>query len=159
MLSKSQIQLIHIAKHQAGLNDEAYRTVLRSVGGVKSSKELSQGDYERVMAIFEQHGFIDARHGAGYWGRKTERAELFANERTVRKIEELAATPGQRYALPALCRQFSQGSTEQPAKLRPGEAWKLVEMLKAAIDRESLRTDAKAHLVEVKHETACLAGM
>ncbi|HEY1685527.1 MAG TPA: phage protein GemA/Gp16 family protein [Tepidisphaeraceae bacterium] len=97
MLSKSQIQLIHIAKHQAGLTDDAYRTVLRSVGGVESSKELNQADYERVLAVLEQHGFVDAKNGAGYWQRKAEYAELFANVRLVRKIEQLAATPGQRY--------------------------------------------------------------
>ena len=137
MLQKTQIQLIHIAKAQTGLSDAAYRTVLRSVGGVGSSKELSQGSFERVLAIFEQHGFIDAKHGAGYWQGKVDLAERFANARMIQKINELAATPGQRYALPALCGRFSQGRADHPSKLRPAEAWRLIEMLKAAIAREN----------------------
>jgi hypothetical protein len=51
------------------------------------------------------------------------------------KIRELAKV--QRYDLAAQCLKFSGGRTDQPEKLAPREAWKLIEMFKAAASREA----------------------
>ena len=51
------------------------------------------------------------------------------------KIRKLAE--GGRYQLPALCERFSAGRAARPEELRPREAWKLIEMLKAAAGREA----------------------
>lgn len=134
MMSAKQLQLIHVAYRKAGLNDAQYRTVLRSVAGVETAKRLTQIDFENVMAVLEDSGFEDAQHGTGYWRGKVEARGSMCGERMARKIAELAAE--QRYALPALCHRFSDGRTEHVDKLRPREALRLIEMLKAVIERE-----------------------
>lgn len=132
-LSPPQIRLIAIARNAARvdgqpLNDGQYRTLLRTVAGVSSSKELDNRGLEAVMAVFEELGFVDRVHGVGYWGRASGR-------RLIHYVKRLAGDS--RYNLAALVLKFSGGRTDNPDKLLPREAWKLVEMLKASNARES----------------------
>ena len=55
-LSHKQIALIHIAKQELGLSEEYYRKLLGELG-VKSSKELDQAGFQRLMNKFELLGF------------------------------------------------------------------------------------------------------
>ena len=48
---------IHIAKKQLNLDDETYRTILASKGGVSSSKDLDHAGRERVLTYFQKLGF------------------------------------------------------------------------------------------------------
>lgn len=133
MPTTQQFKLIHVAARQAGLDDGMYRMVLRNVGGVKSSKELTQAGFEDVMAVFEDCGFREIGKPPTYWRDKVSIRGVFCGERMARKITELAAEQG--YALAGLCRRFSEGRVEGVDKLKPREAWKLIEMLKAVVDR------------------------
>jgi hypothetical protein len=137
-ITAKQLRLIHIASRQAGLSDPQYRTVLRTVAGVESSKALDQAGFENVMAVLEEQGF-----GAGsacpardYWkGRAAA-----GGGRLEHKICELA--PRQKYRLEGLCLRFSRGRTDQPGKLSPRESLDLINMLNVAIEREGKGTDA-----------------
>lgn len=59
---KRLIKLIHIAKAQLGLDEEAYRELLQDVAGVGSSKDLDLQGFRKVMAELERLGF---KLGAG----------------------------------------------------------------------------------------------
>jgi len=133
MPTTQQFRLIHVAARQAGLDDGLYRLVLRNVGGVKSSKELTQAGFEDVMAVFEDSGFREIGKPPTYWRDKVSIRGVFCGERMARKITELAAEQG--YALAGLCRRFSNDRVEGVDKLKPRQAWKLIEMLKAVVDR------------------------
>jgi hypothetical protein len=163
MLKPNQLRLIHMAARDVGLiegkNDTAYRTLLRSTAGVDSATELDNVTFEDCMAVLEDMGFSYERAwhrdkasftGAGgsatrvqstYWRDKVARRGRRCNERFVFKIRELV--PKQRYPLGALCMQFSGGNTADVEQLAPQEAWKLIEMLKAATAREG--TKAQRH--------------
>jgi hypothetical protein len=55
------------------LTDQAYRTLLRSVAGVESCKDLSNAGVEDVMAILEGQGFDSHPGGKTYWRDKVDR--------------------------------------------------------------------------------------
>jgi hypothetical protein len=132
--TKKQLALLHIAYKRAGLNEQQYRNVLRNAAGVESGRQLSNLDFENVMAVIEDSGFRDERFAADYWRAKVAARGYLCGERMAHKIGELA--PRQRYPLAALFGKFSDGRTEELAKLRPREAWNLIEMLKAVVERE-----------------------
>lgn len=50
-------QKIQIARRQLDLTDDAYYAILARVAGVKSSKELTQGQISRVLIELERLGF------------------------------------------------------------------------------------------------------
>lgn len=58
MIHSSKISLIHVAKKQLALDDEEYRTILHSVCGVESAKDInSDEDFKALMKAFEKLGF------------------------------------------------------------------------------------------------------
>ena len=56
MATRKQIQIIHIAKQQLGLDDEIYRNILAQYGAT-SSKELSSAQALRLIKYFQEAGF------------------------------------------------------------------------------------------------------
>lgn len=56
-VTHKQIALIHVAKKQLGLDEDAYRDILRRWGGMESSADLDQVRFHMVMMRFEQLGF------------------------------------------------------------------------------------------------------
>lgn len=56
-LKNSQKAVLHVAKNQLGLDDEAYRAALLAHGGVDSSKDLDLDGFKAVMKHFESCGF------------------------------------------------------------------------------------------------------
>ena len=143
MPTPQQLKLLNLAWRQAGLTDDQYRTVLRNTAGVESGRDLMNTDLENVMAVLEDSGFHYAGHAADYFRNKVAIRGAFCGARLAFKVRELAAQ--QRYALPALCQRFSNDRTDDVDKLRPHEAWRLVEMLKAVIARESAPADSNDH--------------
>jgi hypothetical protein len=134
MPTTSQIKTIQLGRKVCELNDQQYRTLLRSVAGVESCTKLDNRGVENVLAVLEASGFDSHPAGPTYWRDKAASRGERAGERMVHKIVELQA--GQRYALGGLCLRFSDGRTDRPDLLRPHEAWRLIEMLKAAAARE-----------------------
>ena len=60
-LSRQKLSIIHVAKAQLDMSEEAYRELLRSEGGVISSKDLDAAGFERVMKRFDQLGLRRTR--------------------------------------------------------------------------------------------------
>jgi len=134
MPTSLQLRLIHIAYRQAGLEEEHYRLILANVAGVPSAKDLTQASFEDVMAVLEDSGFRDRGKPADYWRGKVASRGRQCGERMAYKIHELAGQQS-HYAMAGLCRRVSAGRTEAVEGLRPREAWNLIELLKAVIDR------------------------
>lgn len=51
------IRLIHVARREAGIDDETYREKLRSIAGQTSCKELNLRQLEDVYQAFKDSGF------------------------------------------------------------------------------------------------------
>lgn len=60
MISRRKLSLVHVAKAQLGLDDDAYRGVLQS-GGVRSARDLDDEGFAAVMRRFEALGFRSSR--------------------------------------------------------------------------------------------------
>jgi len=60
---KSRLAIIHLAKKQLGLDDDAYRAIL-SGAGVASAKDIeTELQFSAVMGAFLRLGFLPSRHG------------------------------------------------------------------------------------------------
>lgn len=57
-ISRSKIALIHAAKRQLNMAEGDYLAVLRRVGGVDSSSDLTLEGFDAVMAEFKRLGFV-----------------------------------------------------------------------------------------------------
>ena len=134
MPTRPQIIVVQQAKRAVGLNDAQYRTLLRNVAGVESSKLLDNRSLEDVMAVLEDLGARDHPGGPTYWRNKVRRRNAVGGERMVHKIHALArAIP---HPPAGLCLRMSGRRTDQPEQLTPVEA-KVIEALKAILDRRS----------------------
>ncbi len=149
-----EYRLLHLAVRQAGLEEEHYRMILRNVAGVESSKELTQVDLENVMAVLEDSGFRHVGKPEDYWRSKVAMRGSICGERMVKKIEELAA--GQKYDLAGLCRRVSEDRVARVDKLRPREAYRLIEALKAIVQRAAGEQTSR---VGVKRGHGCPRGL
>jgi hypothetical protein len=138
-MTRTQLQLVHIARRQLGLDEADYRQLLQEIGGVTSSKHLTNQTLEAVMAHFEHRGFRTTGQPPDYWRMKTWKRGTVVDARQVFLLRELSAQIP-RYQLPGMCRRFSHHRTEDVAQLTPKEAYELHEMLKKAIARERVST-------------------
>ena len=60
---KTRLAIIHLAKKQLGLDEEAYRAIL-SGAGVSSAKDIeTELQFNTVMGAFLSLGFLPSRHG------------------------------------------------------------------------------------------------
>jgi phage gp16-like protein len=84
IMTKEKLSVIHIAKKQLGLEEEEYRKIIRDLGGVESSKELTEAGFEAVMFRFYQLGFQSTwnKKNLGYRPR-------MASPRQIAMIREL----------------------------------------------------------------------
>jgi hypothetical protein len=133
-MSPRQLQLIHAARRQLNLEDSDYRTILRSIGHVESSKDLSNQSFEQVMGFLEARGF--GGPGAHYWQDKAASQGVLADARQIHLIEQLAVQVP-HYKLGGLVMRFSQDRTDKPEQLKPREAYNLIECLKSIIARNN----------------------
>lgn len=83
-LAKGRTAVIHVAKHQLHMAEEAYRALLARAAGVSSSAQLDERGFEAVMAEFERLGFRSVK-GRTQMGRR----EGMATPAQVGKIRAL----------------------------------------------------------------------
>lgn len=69
-LRREQIALIHVAAHQLGMGEEDYRALLMGTAGVRSSRELDQAGFGRVMKRFKALGFAHTTPPAPQYGER-----------------------------------------------------------------------------------------
>ncbi|WP_416053111.1 gp16 family protein [Cupriavidus basilensis] len=62
MVATTTLAKIHIAKKQLAMDDDAYRAMLQSVGGVSSSKDLTALGAAKVLRHLEKCGFKPLAH-------------------------------------------------------------------------------------------------
>ena len=151
MISKPQLILIHTAKRQIekinpDFDDAQYRTVLRSIAHVESSKDLDNKSFEQVMAWFESVGFRqttpaqNTTHGqqsAGYWETKAARHATWVSERELSMIDSLAKDCP--YPLGSLVWRLSNHRTDKVAELTRQQGYALIEALKKIVAREAAK--------------------
>lgn len=88
MISKTTLAKIHIAKKQLAMDDDSYRAMLRSVGGVDSAKNLTPMGAAKVLRHLEGCGFKPMP-------RTGRRPSVAARRKAqLRKIEALLAEAG-----------------------------------------------------------------
>lgn len=84
MISNDRKAILHIAKQQLRMADADYRALLQNEACVRSSRDLDDAGFEKVMAAFERLGF---RRTTGR-AQKTRR-EGFATPAQIGKIRSL----------------------------------------------------------------------
>jgi hypothetical protein len=57
MISAQKLKLIHVARRELDLTEEAYREILRHHGGVESAKDLDDEGFDRVLFCYKALGF------------------------------------------------------------------------------------------------------
>ena len=60
-ISNERKSVIHVAKAQLAMRDEDYRALLLRAAGVRSSSELDDAGFTKLMSEFERLGFRSAR--------------------------------------------------------------------------------------------------
>ena len=109
---KTMLAIIHIAKKQLGLDDEAYRAIL-SGAGVTSSKDISSSEqFNTVMQAFTNLGFrCKARSGSvkarstvsGLPGMISKRQEYY-----IRGLWDLASRAKDEKSLRAMIKRIGK---------------------------------------------------
>lgn len=104
---------IHLAKKQLGMDEDTYRAMLQTIGGVKSAADLTPEGINRVIRHLEQSGVVFTK--SKQHGRKphslpsnSERAPKLA------KIEALLAEAGKpwEYAVALAKRMYKKDALE-----------------------------------------------
>ena len=118
MISKQQLILIHTAKRQIqkldeNFDDAAYRTVLRSIAHVESSKDLDNKSFEQVMAWFESVGFKHAQRS-----QRSQRAASVSDPAPAPPASDPASNPASAppASNPASSDTYWQSKADRAAK-------------------------------------------
>jgi len=83
MMNANKYALIHVAKAQLHLSDDEYRSILYSVCGVSSAKEIrADADFKALLTAFEKLGFKQ---------KATITSQLNFQQATVKQFELIAA--------------------------------------------------------------------
>lgn len=134
-MTNPQIRLIKMAVRQLGIDDADYRTALRSIAGVDSCKDLTEVGFEDVLAWLESCGWRDKDRSATHWRDLQANRSRFASSRQLHAIYDLAQEMDPPL-LAGMVRRMSGNRVDQPSKLRPAEAYNLIEALKAMRSRK-----------------------
>jgi hypothetical protein len=134
MISKAQITLLHVAKTRLGLEDEMYRAILREQGGVDSSTQLTNANFDRVMKRFEELGFVNTAKRPRWRTAQPKGLVTPAQQGLIRGLYE-------QLGWSDVARQigFSKRVCKKSFPQTRGDANKVIEALKAMIKREESR--------------------
>jgi phage gp16-like protein len=92
MASRANLAKIHIARKQLGMDEDTYRAMLQSVGGVQSSKDLDDAGAVKVLAHLQRSGFKPVKRVGS-----VPRVAM-SNQALMSKIEALLADGGKPWA-------------------------------------------------------------
>ncbi len=85
-MNNKQLAVIHVAKKELGLDDEAYRAALLAHGGVDSARELDREGFQAVMKHFEASGFKSRGTASRATWKPPEMGPGMASDGQVKKI-------------------------------------------------------------------------
>ncbi len=88
-LARREIQLIHVARQQLGIDDDTYRTLLNDRFGVASSKNMDWKQRKRLLDHFKACGFKVKSTGKATGAVKTKPSRALAADPESRKIRSL----------------------------------------------------------------------
>lgn len=119
MLDHKKLAVIHITRNELGLGEEEYRDTLEKVTGVRSSRELDEAGFRKLMRYFARsHHYRVNQYGM------TFRQKLYIRH----LVEDLGWNDGHLGNF--LKKYYRTDSVEKLSKI---EASKLIESLKHII--------------------------
>jgi len=128
MVTNTTIAKIHVAKKQLAMDDDAYRAMLLSVGGVSSSKELTPLGAAKVLRHLENCGFKPVRN---FGRRPTPAGDRNA---LIGKIEALLAEAKRPWSYAdAMARRMFQ--VDKLDWCTPDQLWRITAALQKDANR------------------------
>lgn len=85
-LERREIQLIHVARQQVGMDEDSYRALLHDRFGVASSKDLDRYQREELLAHFKKLGFKVVSRRAGTSARPAPAKDKVAQIGKIRAL-------------------------------------------------------------------------
>ncbi|MDR1637988.1 MAG: regulatory protein GemA [Treponema sp.] len=146
---KEKLSLIHIAKKETGITDEAYRLLLEDAAGIGSAADIAFEDqFKAVMKAFEKLGFRSWKK-QGKTNSRPEWTDTWGCTEDQRaKIEVMwktcARNPGDR-ALRAFVKRITR--VDSPVFLRPDLARKVILALSDMMRKAGFDPDTGGRLV------------
>ena len=160
MLNNNQIKLVQMAVRAAGIRspgqDGRYRLLLgqyRQPSGapVTSCKQLNNSQMEDLLAICEANGWRMPGKPEDFYRHKVAIGSDFASLAMQVGITNLAGDLGwNAFQLGGLLKKMTGGRADNVAYLDPREAYKVIEALKAMLERKTGRQFK--NLQQVKEE-------
>jgi len=136
-ISAQAIALIHVARKQCGLDDDAYRDLIERATGKRSSIDLTYADLDKVMAAFARAGFKAALVHPADAARVETAKPRWATEAQLELIKNLWAQaadyPNDAGLAAFLTHRFG---VSRPGDLTFDVASRVVEALKAMKKRK-----------------------
>jgi hypothetical protein len=149
MLNNSQIKLAQIACKQAGLRsakfDGRYRMLLGNYlqgnsRKVTSCKQLNNMQLDDLLAICESHGWRQPGKPDDFYRRKIAEQGNYASFAQGQAIEHLARDLGWNdLQIAGFLKKMTAGEVSNKVMLKPAQAFKIIEALKAMFSREKGR--------------------
>jgi len=175
MLNKGQIKLVQTAVRTAGFRgkgfDGRYRLLLgqykQPTGKpVTSCKQLNNSQLEDLLAICEAHGWRMPNKPEDYFRQKVKSSEEYASYAQREAIKHLAGDLGwNERQLAGFIERMTNGQTRNLVALKPHQAYKIIEALKAMFSRESGRQYSTLNEIQQdmeakdgKEQPACKIG-
>jgi len=142
---KAKLSLIHIAKANVGITDEAYRALLSGAAGINSAAELKhEYQFNAIMKAFERLGFKSAHRSGAKKARPQWQDAWGGTEDQRAKIEVLWKTwarhPNEK-ALRAFIKRIT--GVDHPRWLNVELARKVIISLEAMARKAAKGKEAK----------------
>jgi len=142
----NHLALIHVAKKQLGLDEEAYRAIL-SGAGVFSAKDIATDEqFNAVMAAFLRLGFLPSgrRHGVKYRSTVSGKKSGMISKRQeyyIRGLWDLASRVKDEKSLRAIVKRI--GKVDDIAFLPRSSAQAVILALRDICWKAGFNPDAK----------------
>lgn len=107
-MKKHWIKMIHIAKAQTNLDDEAYKALLAGAAGVDSATELTTPEqYKAIMEGFARLGFTVTKRKVEDQTSRPANMITARQEYYIRGLWELASRSKDERSLRAMCKRIT----------------------------------------------------
>ncbi len=146
-LTAGQIRLIQTAVRTAGLRSSKFEGRYRLLLGqylqpngqaVTSCKQLNHRQFEDMLAICEAYGWRMPGKAEDYYRRKRAGKDRTASYAQQEAIKHLRGDLGwNEYQLGGMLKRMTNGFADTVVALSPGQAYNVIEALKAMIGRRA----------------------